>query len=64
MRLNPPPDCPECGKEKPTERHFDARGIYITRCCDECWTLLRKRYRPEVLTDSNYECDEPIDDPT
>lgn len=64
--------CAECEQERRTcqrcervrddlEDHCDARGIYITRCCAECWKEVRKGYRPEVLEDPGYECDEPIE---
>lgn len=40
---------------------YDARGIEIGRVCDKCRKAKLARYRPEVLTDPNYETDEPID---
>ncbi len=54
--------CPRCEKEVYAEARFDARGIYITRCCDECWAEVKKGYREDVLSNPNYECDEPIDE--
>jgi len=39
----------------------DARGIPIARVCDNCRDDVLAKYRPEVLTDSNYESDEPIE---
>ena len=39
---------------------YDARGIYLCRVCDKCEKEKLAGYRPEVLTDSNYEHDEPI----
>jgi hypothetical protein len=53
--------CFRCQRDIDTDDHYDARGIYITRCCDDCWSNVAARYRPEVLTDSDYECDEPIE---
>jgi DNA-directed RNA polymerase subunit M/transcription elongation factor TFIIS len=54
--------CPRCGDElKVAEARFDARGIFITYACDKCWQEEKKKYRPEVLSDPNYECDEPIE---
>jgi hypothetical protein len=39
----------------------DARGIPLVRACDVCRDAKLARYRPEVLSDSNYHADEPID---
>ena len=39
----------------------DARGIPLTRVCSKCRSEKLKKYRPEVLTNSNYEADEPIE---
>ena len=38
----------------------DARGIPLARACDKCKAARLKGYRPEVLSDPNYEHDEPI----
>lgn len=48
----------DCGSDGWAE--YDARGIYLNRVCDKCKDAKLARYRPEVLTDSNYWCDEPI----
>ena len=40
---------------------YDARGIYIAKMCDRCERDRLKAYRPEVLTDRNYECCEDVD---
>ena len=40
---------------------YDARGIEIAKVCDKCVKHKLAGYRPEVLTDYNYECDEPIE---
>jgi len=40
---------------------YDARGIPLARVCDDCREEKLKKYRPEVLNDSNYEADEPIE---
>lgn len=40
---------------------YDARGIEVARVCDECEAEKLKGYRPEVLTDPNYEANEPIE---
>lgn len=39
----------------------DARGIPLARVCDRCKEAKLAGYRPEVLTDSNYWADEPIE---
>jgi len=53
--------CPRCDSVEGADAHFDARGIFIAYACDSCWQEIRKRYRPEVLEDSDYECDEQIE---
>jgi len=40
---------------------YDARGIPLCRVCDNCKAAKLAAYRPDVLTDSNYEADEPIE---
>lgn len=44
-----------------TWAEYDARGIYLCRVCEHCEEAKLSRYRRDVLEDSNYECDEPID---
>lgn len=39
----------------------DARGIPLGRVCDDCEEAFLAKYRPEVLTDSNYDADEAIE---
>ena len=39
---------------------YDARGIPLCRVCDKCQKEKLSAYRPEVLSDSNYDHDEPI----
>lgn len=53
--------CP-CGSGKPSLWQLDARGIELCRTCDDCHDDKMKHYRPDVLTDSNYVADEPIED--
>ena len=53
--------CP-CGSGLTSGWVNDARGIPLVRCCEKCMDEKLSRYRPEVLSDSNYEADEPIDD--
>lgn len=50
-----------CGSGEYSYWESDARGIPLARVCDKCKAERLKGYRPEVLTDSNYECDEPIE---
>lgn len=52
--------CP-CGSGKASCWQHDARGIPLCRTCDDCHARQMKKYRPEVLTDSNYYADEPIE---
>ena len=52
--------CP-CGSGEPSWWENDARGIPLARVCDHCITEKLKGYRPDVLTDSNYWSDEPIE---
>lgn len=40
---------------------YDARGIELCKVCDLCVKAKLAAYRPDVLTDSNYEADEPIE---
>ena len=52
--------CP-CGSGLPSHWRFDARGIELCRTGSKCHQRRMAGYRPEVLTDSNYECDEPVE---
>ena len=52
----------ECGEVGAAEERYDARGIYLMRCCDKCWKDKRKGYRPEVLTDPGYWANEQIEE--
>ena len=42
-------------------QRLDARGIFLTYACDKCWREKAKGYRKEVLEDSNYSAEEPIE---
>jgi hypothetical protein len=55
-------DLCDCGSGELAEPQFDARGIYLTQACPKCVDERLRRYRPEVLSNPNYECDEPIDE--
>ena len=50
-----------CGSGELSHWEYDARGIPLARVCPKCREEKLAKYRPEVLTDSNYECDEPIE---
>jgi hypothetical protein len=57
MRERP---CP-CGSGLPSQWQYDARGIELCRTCRKCHRSKMAQYRPEVLRDPNYECDEAIE---
>ena len=50
-----------CGSGQASWWESDARGIPLTRVCLECVDKKLSKYRPEVLTNSNYYADEPIE---
>jgi hypothetical protein len=52
--------CP-CGSGLTSRWRNDARGIPLARMCPKCEEQKLSHYRPEVLTDSNYETSEDID---
>jgi hypothetical protein len=41
---------------------YDARGIYLTKVCDVCVAVKLKMFNNDVLTNPQYETDEPIED--
>jgi len=51
----------DCGSGKVSEWQYDARGIELCRACEDCKDEKLSHYRKEVLTNPNYECDEPIE---
>ena len=51
-----------CGSGKVMEPCYDARMIFLCYTCDDCHESKMAKYRPDVLTDSNYWHDEPIGD--
>jgi hypothetical protein len=53
--------CP-CGSGNASTDYYDARGLFLTRACSKCRDRKLGYFRPEVLTDSNYECDEAIEE--
>jgi hypothetical protein len=44
------------------EPQFDARGIFLTYTCSRCERAKLAGFRSEVLSDPNYDHDEPIDE--
>jgi len=53
--------CP-CGSGSAAADYYDARGLFLTRACSVCKDRKLGQFRPEVLTDSNYDCDEQIEE--
>lgn len=50
--------CHYCDRDVPAPQHLDARGLFITFACDDCWKTEKAGYRPEVLTDPSYPADD------
>jgi hypothetical protein len=51
-----------CGSGKPSWWENDARGIPLTRVCEDCKKEKLSKYRPEILTGYNQnDVDEPIE---
>lgn len=61
MRLHETRPCP-CGSGKSSMWQHDARGIPLCRTCEACHQARLAGFRPEVLTDPNYQCDEQIEE--
>ena len=51
-----------CGSGEESEELLDARGIYVSRICSKCEEAVKRRYRPDIFTDSSYWADEPIEE--
>jgi hypothetical protein len=41
---------------------YDARGISCGYVCERCIDWKKSQYRDEIFRDSQYYCDEPIED--
>ena len=52
---------PKTLKRRFTWIEYDARNIPLGTCCEICQTDLLSKFRTEVLTNPNYECDEQIE---
>ena len=48
-------------REDYTYTIFDARGIPLGIVCNKCEAEVKSKFRPDVLTNSNYWSDEPIE---
>lgn len=53
--------CP-CGSDLDSYWQHDARGIPLCRTCRVCHKKKMSAYRPEVLSNPSYECDEIVDE--
>jgi hypothetical protein len=51
----------KCGSGKGHYALYDARGIFCAYVCDDCVEEKTAQYRPEVMSNPNYEADEPIE---
>jgi hypothetical protein len=52
-----------CGSGEIRESQYDARGIFLCYTCSVCEAEKLSKYRPEVLTDSQYDTfDEQIEE--
>lgn len=60
MGLNQTRPCP-CGSGKGSWWESDARGIPLCRVCEKCRVVRLASYRTDVLSDANYQADEPIE---
>ncbi|MCP3463040.1 hypothetical protein [Bradyrhizobium sp. CCGUVB23] len=60
MAIDDARPCP-CGSGLLSRWANDARAIPLARVCPKCEDEKLSRYRPEVLTNSNYDADEDID---
>ena len=50
-----------CGSGKESVWIYDARHIPLARVCQDRRDEKLSRFRPEVLSNPNYEADEPIE---
>jgi len=50
-----------CGSGEEKYELLDARGIFCSFVCSKCEEKTKKKFRPEIFEDSQYNCDEPIE---
>lgn len=55
------PECP-CGSGEDGHIEYDARGIPLGYMCDKCRAEKLSHFRPEVLTDPDYDAEDLGDD--
>lgn len=53
--------CP-CGSGYARRARYDARGYFLAFVCDRCETAKMSKYRPDVLTNPNYDADEAFEE--
>lgn len=52
-----------CGSGLETDILYDGRGIYLTRCCDDCREEVMSHYNPVILEYyTQADVDEPIEE--
>ena len=51
-----------CGSGLERWAEYDARGIFLTYVCEGCCASKLSGFRSDVLSDPNYEADEPIEE--
>lgn len=51
-----------CGSGEYAQDIHDARGLFLARVCGACRDERLSAFRPEVLTNRNYDHDEPIEE--
>lgn len=51
----------DCGSGEIREEVCDARGLFVAYCCDRCKGERLAGFRPEIFSDGDYDCDEPIE---
>jgi len=49
-----------CGSGEPWFPLYDARGIFCQSVCKSCEKKVMQKYRTEIFSDPNYDCDEQI----
>ena len=54
-------NCKKHGPSDGSNWFHDARGIPLARVCDKCRGEKLATYRPEIISDPNYDSVEPIE---